>query len=73
MSEKIMNEIIQERKRQDKKWGMQRHPTSKWLAILGEEFGESCKAYLELNKKELRNELIQVAAVTIAFIENLDN
>lgn len=40
--------IDAERDRQDAKWGEQRDlPRLLWLAILGEEFGEVCKASLE--------------------------
>ena len=53
-----------------------------WLAVLGEEFGEVCRALLEVgvdgaeardkHGKDLRKELIQVAAVAVAWIEGLD-
>lgn len=49
------------------------------LPILGEEYGEVCKALCEkmglvndLTKSNLRKELIQVAAVATAWIERLD-
>ncbi|WP_375270004.1 hypothetical protein [Enterococcus sp. DIV0212c] len=35
--------MINERKRQDKKWGEQNHSLLLWLSIIGEEFGEMCK------------------------------
>lgn len=39
-----------------------------WLAILGEEFGEVCKAMCERDTPEhLREELIQVAAMACAW------
>ena len=53
-------------------------------AVLGEEFGEVCRAVLDVEKiaegrgdpgaarKKLRAELIQVAAVAVAYIEGLD-
>ncbi len=41
----VMLEITRERFRQDEKWGPQTHFWSSWLSILGEEFGEACKAY----------------------------
>jgi hypothetical protein len=47
--------------------------------ILGEECGEVCRAVLNLdrfttdaNRKDLRSELIQVAAVAVAWVEKLD-
>lgn len=53
-------------------------------AVLGEEFGEVCRAVLDvekiaegrhhddLAKTKLRAELIQVAAVAVAYVEALD-
>lgn len=42
MNEQI-EKVINERKRQDKKWGEQNHSPLLWLSIIGEEFGEMCK------------------------------
>lgn len=67
-----MAEVLNERKLQDKKWGEQNHHPYKWLSILGEEVGESCKAVLEDSPLQYREEMIQVAAVAIAAIESLD-
>jgi len=69
---KIYNQIKAERSRQDNKWGEQNHMPFKWLAILGEEVGESNKAALELKLTQYRKELIQVAAVAVAAIECMD-
>lgn len=68
----ILQEIADERKRQDIKWGEQNHHPYKWLAILGEEVGEADRAALEGNLVEYHKELIQVAAVAIAAIESLN-
>jgi len=50
------------------------------LTILMEEVGEACRAALEENKlshdvseRNLRTELIQIAAVAVACVEGLDN
>lgn len=43
----VIQFVKTERMRQIKKWGDQHHHPMKWLAILGEEYGESCKASLE--------------------------
>lgn len=67
----IVNEIKEERQRQDNKWGEQNHFAYKWLAILSEEVGEAAKAALEEKPLEYREELIQVAAVAVAAIESL--
>ena len=68
----VFYEIKEERTLQDKKWGEQNHPPYKWMAILGEEYGETCKAALEGNIEGYRAELIQAAAVCVAAIESLD-
>jgi len=61
-----------ERARQDAKWGEQNHGPDTWIRILGEEYGEVCKAVNESDLREYRNELIQVAAVAVAAVECLD-
>ena len=75
---KIFSDIVLERQRQDEKFGSNRnqHPLE-WNAILGEEVGEvntECLEYTfyEKSTDDLRTELIQVAAVAVAWIENLD-
>jgi hypothetical protein len=37
----ILNEILAERERQDRKWGEQNHPPAIWMLVLGEEVGEA--------------------------------
>lgn len=85
---KVMNKaiesIIEERERQDAKWGDQsgNHPFE-WTSILGEEFGELCEAVNETYFKngdkperggldKIRKEAVQVAAVAVAIIEAID-
>ena len=67
----VINLILEERQRQDDKWREQNHDVYKWLAILGEEVGESNQAALQGEKNKLINELIQIGAVTVAMIESL--
>jgi hypothetical protein len=69
---KWYREIIEERINQDEKWGQQNYPPCKFLTILGEEYGEACKAALEAKYEEYREELVQVAAVAVQMIEALD-
>lgn len=69
---KILDEVLDERLRQDNKWGQQNHNTFKWMTILGEEFGEACRGAFEDDLANYREELIQVAAVAVAAVENLD-
>ena len=79
--DKIVDEVRAERLRQDEKGGVQDHHPVEWMAILGEEYGEACKGALEAHftgyvqtgdYSQYRKELVQVAAVAIAALENLD-
>lgn len=75
--EDIFEDIRNEKKRQDIKWGQQDHNPFVWLAILGEEVGEVNKAALENfwddeDMEDYRKELVQVATVAIAAIESYD-
>lgn len=79
-STQIAADIDAERKRQDAKWGEQNHSPSVWLAVISEELGEASEAFLQwyfggLSKEQFahfREELVHVAAVSIAAIESLD-
>ena len=72
MNASILKEVVQERERQEKKWGEQNHEPTKWFTILIEEVGEACEAELNKKKEEYRAELIQVAAVAVAMIDSFD-
>lgn len=81
-TENVLIEISQERDRQDAKWGVKNHDPTLWISILGEEYGEVCKATCEAhfggykstdNWDRYRIELIHTAAVAVAMIESLDN
>lgn len=66
----IIDQILQERKRQDLKWGTpQSYSDNYWLGILMEEVGEAAKNAIEFSNPE--DELIQVAAVALAWIEDI--
>jgi NTP pyrophosphatase (non-canonical NTP hydrolase) len=67
MNQRVMSEVISERNRQDQRWGVQNHSDYKWLAILTEEVGEVARDALE--GRPVYDELIQVAAVAIAWAE----
>lgn len=78
-----INDVVGERERQETKWGEQSHPDVAWATILGEEFGEVCKEALAIHyencltiqegaSERLRAELVQVAAVAVAWIEDID-
>ncbi len=76
----VCGELIVERARQEDKWGQQDHDDGVWALILGEEFGEACQAALGESGKggdantatRTREELIQVAAVAISWIQAID-
>lgn len=73
MSERIFTLITIERQRQDAKWGALRQmPNEVWLTILAEEVGEAAQAALKRNESNLIPELIQVAAVAVAWLEALE-
>jgi hypothetical protein len=73
---KILKLVEVERDRQQRKWGIQTHSIPEWMTILGEEFGEACKAGLETEYREaslegLEKELIQTMAVALAILEGI--
>jgi len=81
LRQKVLDEINAERDRQEAKWGRQDHQPERWLSILGEEFGEVCKAVCEASFpgyettgdwSQYRKELIHVAAVAAAMAECFD-
>lgn len=72
----VLRDVADERMNQDEKWGaieVRNTPFDTWYRVLGEEFGEVAIA---LNDKEpienLRAELVQVAAVAVAWVEYID-
>lgn len=67
--------IRDERRRQFAKWGHQHHSPEWWLAILMEEVGELAECILHGKfgghaAKNRGKELVQVAAVALAMIED---
>lgn len=76
-TEEVLKEVLEERYRQEKKWGEQNHSPAEYLMILGEEVGEANKAALESHFQgkpldNYREELIQIAAVAVAMVECYD-
>jgi len=80
---KVIDDVLNERTKQDEKWGEQNHDVSRWLMILGEEYGEACEAgcrvtfpndprCTKLATDNLKEELIQTAAVCVAIVECLE-
>lgn len=79
MIEEVLEEVRLERVLQDDKWGWpRRHSPEWWLTIMTEEVGEFAEDILEGHftdgryRHNMRNELIQIAAVAVAAIEDLD-
>src|SRR2546428_12586649 len=69
---KILLHLVVERQRQYRKWGRQKHSNETWQTIALEEFGEIAKAMLENKTKRPSEEIIQTAAVLIAWAEDID-
>lgn len=96
VTDKVLQEVLAERVRQDEKWGEQNHPDGTgispeqqkladqaravcqqvfaegrgdWAHVLFEEVRE---ALAESSPASLRAELVQVAAVAVAWIEAID-
>jgi len=84
LSFQVTDEVQDERRKQDRKWGKQNHSPIEWMSILVEEVGEASKEAHEYHFEgkhypadperlnRLRAELVQVAAVAVAMIESLD-
>lgn len=78
---RILDEVVAERARQERlkasgKFSytcadLEPTPGAK-TAILGEEYGEVCRAVCEEDNEQLRVELIQAAAVAVAWVQSLD-
>lgn len=75
---KVNVDVIEERYRQNAKWGHQRHSHGDWLMILTEEVGEVAEAMQkskgwgkETDADNLYEELIHVAAVASAIAEQV--
>jgi NTP pyrophosphatase (non-canonical NTP hydrolase) len=72
-----MTLIYDERQRQDQKWGWPNNGLAgtdlhKKVSILLEEVGEVANAVLELDWDNLEKELVQVAAVAVAWLESFE-
>ena len=77
MTERVLDLVRDERRRQDERWGTHEQAgDTVMLAVLGEEFGEVCR---EMNdgwpaapdRTRLMAELVQVAAVSVRWAERL--
>lgn len=74
-SDVVLEMVANERQAQLEKWGKQDHDPFAWMTILGEEYGETCQEALRMHfgakdDSDYIEELIQVAAVAVAAVEN---
>lgn len=75
-----INDILDERRRQDAQWGVQNHHPAYWLAIVGKQVGQLGTAILDrewwtdqaAGTAKVRAEAVQGAAVLMALIECID-
>lgn len=68
--------VLEERAKQDARWGVQNHSPFIWLSILTEEVGEFSQTALETyfggpKGGRMLEEAVQVAAVALAIVECL--
>lgn len=69
----ILDLIEKELVRQDLKWGKNRILDDRtWIAVLLEEVGEVARASLGHDKVNLKEELVQVAAVCVSFLHSIE-
>jgi NTP pyrophosphatase (non-canonical NTP hydrolase) len=68
----ILQQVLNERIRQDEKWGTHRDMSHfEWMAVIIEELGEVGRAMLTADHVKVLDELIQVTAVAVAWCENI--
>lgn len=73
----VLADVLAERIRQDDQWGEQNHADHWWHLILTEEVGEVAQAVLHdwfggPAEDTVREELVQVAAVALSWLEAID-
>jgi hypothetical protein len=79
----VLVDVYKERRRQNEKWGVQNLTAPEWITVLTEEVGEAaqeaCRIHfgkdpvaIILAKRDMRTELLHVAAVAAAAVECLD-
>lgn len=76
----VLDEVCDERVRQDGLWGIVTRNPLEWFSIAGEEYGEVAKHVTkgfvppesDFDQDGYRTELIQLAAVCVSAVEDLD-
>lgn len=72
---RVMGAVVAERQRQDVLWGPVQdlpHTAAIWYGILGEEVGEAAKAMNQGHDAELVDEIVQLAAVALSWLEHIE-
>jgi hypothetical protein len=68
---RVLEDIDDERRRQDAKWGEQNHDLTVWMTVLGEEFGETCHASLHYRAAAGRAENVEGDTDPAAWLEKV--
>lgn len=68
----ILTKISHEREYQAVQWGDLRHIPEQWVTLLAEELGEVAKAIIESDSNGYAAELVQLAAVAVAALEQAE-
>lgn len=69
----IFTDVQDEMDKQDNKWGTERvHTNDRWMLILTEEVLEAGEASLKNERENMREELVQVAAVAMQILRAMD-
>ena len=73
MRDDLFIRVAEERRRQVVKWGERRNNDPfEWVSVLTEEVGEVAQAVNDGELESAFHELVQVAAVALAFLEDLE-
>jgi NTP pyrophosphatase (non-canonical NTP hydrolase) len=67
----VISELKERRSDQDKKWGKGAIDYHSVPRILGEEYGEVCRALNEKDMENFHQEVLDVAAFSMAILEQL--
>lgn len=69
--DRFIFDVRKERTRQEVLWGGRHNSLLKWSCILMEECGELAQAILDKDQDQVYEELVQVAAVAVAWGEQI--
>jgi len=70
----VLEQVLAERERQDKRWGDQTFNTDDhWTVLLTEGLGDVAREVYEKNLSDMYTEIIQCAAICFAWAEAYNN